>query len=326
MAKFLNALAVLLSGVLAAASGGTALGQAFPGKPIELISPTSAGSGTDIYARMLADIVRREKLLPQPMVVQNRTGGGSLIAYNYFQTRRGDPYTMMAATGTVAIMAARADVNIGLENYTPLALFAVDPQAIMVGVDSPYKTLRDLVEAARKAPDTIVGAITNPLGSGREVIHMLEKFAPGAKFKFVTFKGGGEAVLSVAGGHTHFTTENLSEGLPLLEAKKLRALAVTSLRRMSQLPDLPTVAEVGYKFDAGTLRGFVYTVGVPKEIAAMMEKVLERAHKSSAWQEHARRHFYEDRYLASPEYAKLLAQRVEHYRAFFQEIGAFAKP
>ena len=104
-------------------------------------------------------------------------------------------------------------MNIGLENYTPLALFAVDPQTVMVNADLPYKTLKDLAEAARKQPDTIVCAITNPLGSGRIVIHELEKLAPGAKFKFVTFKGGGEAVLSVAGGHTHFTTENLSEGL-----------------------------------------------------------------------------------------------------------------
>jgi hypothetical protein len=140
-------------------------------KSIELVSPTSAGSGTDIYARALADIVQRNKLLPQAFVVHNRTGGGSLIAYNYFQTKRGDPYVMLAATGTIAFMAARADVNIGLENYTPLALFAVDPQAVMVNADLPYKTLKDLAEAARKQPDTIVCAITNPLGSGHIAIH-----------------------------------------------------------------------------------------------------------------------------------------------------------
>jgi putative tricarboxylic transport membrane protein len=326
VAKFPGVIAVLAGGALAALAGGVAQGQSYPTRPIELVSPTSAGSGTDIYARALADIVRREKLLPQPLVVQNRTGGGSLVAYNYFQTKRGDPYVMLAATGTIAIMAARADVNIGLENYTPLALLAVDPQTIMVGADTPFKTLRDLVEAARKQPDTIVCAITNPLGSGRQVIHMLEKLAPGAKFKFVTFKGGGEAVLSVAGGHTHFTTENLSEGLPLLEAKKLRALAVTSLTRMPQLADLPTATEAGYKIDAGTLRGFVFPAGVPREIATQMENVIERVHKTPAWQEHARRNHYEDRYLGSADYTKLLAQRVEEYRAFFKEVGATVKP
>jgi tripartite-type tricarboxylate transporter receptor subunit TctC len=326
MAKFHRLVALLLSGAAACTVGTAAHAQSYPTRPIELVSPTSAGSGTDIYARALADIVRREKLLPHGFVVQNRTGGGSVIAYNYFRTKRGDPYTMLAATGTVAIMALRPDVNIGLENYTPLALFAVDPQAIMVGADQPYKTVRDLVEAARKAPDTIVCAITNPLGSGRLVIHMLEKMAPGAKFKFVTFKGGGEAVLSVAGGHTHFTTENLSEGLALIEGKKLRALALTSLKRMPQLPDLPTAAEAGYKIDAGTLRGFVFPAGVPAETAKFMESVLERVHKTQAWKDHAVRHFYEDRYLASADYLKLLQQRIEEYREFFADIGAFAKP
>ncbi len=326
MAKIPAVLAFLLTGALSAGICATANGQSYPTRPIELISPTSAGSGTDIYARALADIVQREKLLPQPFVVQNRTGGGSLVAYNYFHSKRGDPYVMLAATGTVAIMAARPDVNIGLENYTPLALFAIDPQAIMVGADTPYKTLRDLVEAARKQPDTIVCAITNPLGTGRMVIHMLKKLVPGAKFKYVTFKGGGEAVLSVAGGHTHFTTENLSEGLALLEAKKLRTLAITSLKRMPQLPDLPTATEAGYKVEAGTIRGFAFTAGVPKETAAMMENVLERAHKTQIWKDHARRYYYEDRYLGSAEYLKFLVQRVQEYKDFFADVGAFAKP
>ena len=116
MAKSAGVVTVLTAAALAASIAGAAVAQSYPTKPIELISPTSAGSGTDIYARALADIVQRNKLLPQAFVVLNRTGGGSLIAYNYFQTKRGDPYFMLAATGTIAIMAARADVNIGLEN------------------------------------------------------------------------------------------------------------------------------------------------------------------------------------------------------------------
>ncbi len=326
MVKSAGFVTVLTAGAFAASLSGTAVAQSYPIKPIELVSPTSAGSGTDIYARALGAIVDKNKLLPQPFVVSNRTGGGGLIAYNYFQTKRGDPYVMLAATGTIAIMAARADVNIGLENYTPLALFAVDPQAIMVNADLPYKTLRDLAEAARKAPDTIVGAITNPLGTGRIVIHELEKLVPGAKFKFVTFKGGGEALLSVAGGHTHFTTENLSEGLALLEAKKVRALAITSLKRMPQLPDLPTAAEAGYPIDEGTIRGFVLPAGVPKETAAMMEGVLKRAYETQQWKDHVLKYYYEDRYLASPEYLKFLHQRVTKYKDFFTAIGAYGKP
>ncbi len=312
--------AALLGGAVAAVCT-PAVAQSYPTRPIELVVPTSAGSGTDVYARALADIVRKEKLLPQQFVVQNRTGGGSVVAYNYFKTKRGDPYVMLAATGSIVIMATRPEVNIPLDNYTPLALFANDPQAIMVGSDTPYKTVKDLVEAARKQPGTIVAAITNPLGTGRQVVHMLEKLAPGAKFKFVTFKGGGEAVTSVAGGHTHFTTENLSEGLGLLEAKKLRILAVTAQKRMPGHPDIPTAIEAGFNIDAGTIRGFVFPAGVPKEAATLMESVLERAYKSQAWKEHAKRNHYEDRYLGSEAYAKFLVQRMEEYKEFYNEVG-----
>jgi tripartite-type tricarboxylate transporter receptor subunit TctC len=320
MAKPHVLFALLMSGTVASAVCGPADAQSYPTRSVELVVPTSAGSGTDIYARATAEIVRKEKLLPHPFVVQNRTGGGSVIAYNYFKTKRGDPYVMLAATGSIVIMATRPDVNIGLENYTPLALFAVDPQAIMIGADQPFKTLKDLVEAARKAPNTIVCAITNPLGQGRLVVHMLEKAAPGAKFKFVTFKGGGEAVLSVGGGHTHFTTENLSEGLALIEAKKLRVLALTSLKRMPQLPDLPTAAEAGYKVEAGTIRGFAFTAGVPPEAAKIMEGVLEKVHKTKEWKDHAARHYYEDRYLGSADYAKFLVQRMAEYKEFYDEV------
>lgn len=313
-------------GAAVAAAGGTALAQSYPTKPIELVVPTSAGSGTDVYARALAEIARKEKLLPQPFVIQNRTGGGSVIAYNYFKTKRGDPHVMLAATGSIVIMATRPDVNIPLDHYTPLALFAIDPQAIMVAADSPYASLKDLVEAARKQPDSIVCAITNPVGSGRLVVHLLEKLAPGAKFKFITFKGGGEAVTSVAGGHTHFTTENLSEGLGLLEAKKLRVLAITSEKRMPQLPNLPTATEAGYRMEAGTLRGFVLPADVPKQAAAVMEAALEKAHRSQAWQDHAKRNFYEDRYLGSADYAKFLQERLVEYKDFFKEVGATVKP
>lgn len=326
MAKSRSLFALLLGGLAAAGVCATAAAQSYPSRPIELVVPTSAGSGTDIYARALAEIVRKEKLLPQQFVIQNRTGGGSVIAYNYFKTKKGDPHVMLAATGTIVIMAVRPDVNIPLEHYTPIANFAIDPQAIMVGGDSPYHTLKDLVEAARKQPDTIVCAITNPLGSGRLVVHLMEKAAPGAKFKFITFKGGGEAVTAVAGGHAHFTTENLSEGLGLLEAKKLRVLGVTAQKRLTNLPELPTATEAGYRIEAGTIRGFVMPPDIPKQAAAVMEAALEKAYKTQAWRDHARRNYYEDRYLGSADYAKFLQERMVEYREFFAEVGATVKP
>ena len=315
-----------IAGALATLVSFVTYAQSYPARPIELVVHTSAGSGTDVVARALADVVRRENLLPQPFVIANRVGGAGVLAYTYFRTKRGDPYSMLTISPTLLAMAHRPDVNIGLDNYTPLALFAIDPQTIMVPADSPFATFKELVEAARQKPDSLVAATTSIQGTGRLVLYLIEKAVPGAKFKFVTFKGGGEAATSVAGGHTHFTTENLSEGLGLIEAKKLRVLGIAADRRLPTIPDVPTLQELGYAVQAGTIRGFVFPAGVPKEAATIMETALERAHKTPAWKEHAARNFYLDVYMGSAEFSQFLAKRLEEARGFYNDIGLGRKP
>ena len=318
-----NAVAAFSFGAVTTLASTPSLAQsgAYPNKPIELVVTTSAGSGGDVVSRAVAEIIRREKFLPQLLTVNNRTGGASIIGYNYFKTKRGDPYVMMSTTGTLLLMAYRADVNIGLENYTPLALFAIDPQTIMVRADSPYKTFKDLMEAVRREPDSLVGATTSASGTGRMIIYLMEKQVPGAKIKFVTFKGGSEAVTSVAGGHTTFTTENLSEGLSFVESKKLRVLAITADKRLPQAADVPTLQELGYSITAGTMRGFSFPAAVPKEAVVTMETALKKVHDSPAWKEFAQRNIFEDVFLGSAEFTQFLNKRMLQYKDFYDAIG-----
>ena len=318
---FRNAVTAVGLGICAALATTPLLAQPYPNKPVELIVTTSVGSGGDVVSRVVAEIIRKEKLLPQLITVNNRVGGASIIGYNYFKTRRGDPYSMMSTTGAILLMAYRADVAIGLENYTPLALFAIDPQTIMVRADSPFKTFKDLMEAVRKEPDTLVGATTSSTGAGRHVMHLMEKHVPGSRIKFVTFKGGGEAVISVAGGHTTFTTENLSEGLSFVETGKLRVLGITSDKRLPQAPDVPTLQELGYPIVLGTLRGFSMTAGVPKEAVVTMETALKKAHDSAEWKEVARRNVFQNVFMGSADFTAYLHKRFPEYKEFYDAIG-----
>jgi putative tricarboxylic transport membrane protein len=303
-----------------------AAAQAYPTRPVEVVVHTSPGSGGDIVSRAVADIARREKFLSQPMQVVNRVGGSGALGFSFFKAKRGDPYFMLSVTGTLLAMAFRPDINIGLDNYTPVALMAIDPQTIMVPVDSPYRNFRELVEAARKSPETLVAATTSVQGTGRMVVYLIEKAVPGAKFRFVTFKGGSDAITSTAGGHTTFTTENLSEGLGFVEGRKLRVLAISSDRRLPQAPDVPTLQELGYPITAGTIRGFTFTAGVPREAVTTMENALEQVHKSSAWKELAKRSVFQDVFLGSAEFTKFLSVRAEEYRSFYDAVLAKAKP
>ncbi len=310
--------------VMAAIAAAPVHAQKYPAKPIELVVHTSAGSGGDVVSRQVVEIIRKEKILPQTFLVNNRTGGGGVIAYNYVKTKRGDPYTMLSVTSTLLAMAYRPDVAIGLDNYTPIALFAIDPQTIMVAADSPYKSFKELAEALKRDPGAFTAATTSATGTGRLVIYHLEKVL-GVKIKFVNFKGGGDAVTSTAGGHTQFTTENLAEGLGLVEGGKLRVLAMTTDKRLPQVADVPTLRELGYDIEAGTLRGFTFTAGVPKEAVTTMEAALKRAHETPEWKEFARRNMYQYVFLGSADFAKYLEKRMVEYKEFYDAIGLGGK-
>lgn len=307
------------------ATPAPAQAQAFPSRPLELVVHTSPGGGTDVVARLVAEILVREKLVNQPVNVVNKPGGGGAIAYTYIKTKRGDPHTIM----TVASMAmlsqtVRPELKLGLENYTPIAFLAQDPQAVMVSADSPYRTLQDFLEAGRRQPNSLAASITSPGGTGRLLIWLMER-ASGARFKAVSFKSGADALMQVMGGHTHFSTENISEGYGSVAAKKLRVLAVTSRTRLPIVPDAPTMIELGYNIHVGTERGFAMPADVPKEAAAHMETLLRRVYDSPAWKEQAERNLYENIWMGSADYTKHLAERRVVVQEFLQAVGIAQK-
>jgi putative tricarboxylic transport membrane protein len=311
---------------IAAALTGAAQAQPFPSKPIEFNVHTSPGGGTDVFARAVSDIMGREKMFSQPLIVSNRPGGSGAVAFNYTKGKKGDPHVILTmATGSFLAATSRKELDLGLENYTPLVSFALDPQAIAVSADSKFKTIRDLIEAGRKEPNSITAAISSATGTARLLLYLIDR-ETGAKFKYVSFKSGAEAAVAVAGGHVHFTPENLSEMLGLVETKKLRVIAVTGEKRLAAVPDVPTMKEAGYNITVGTGRGFVMPAGVPKEAAAAMEAAMKRVHDSPAWKDFAARNNYEDMWMGSAEFGKLLARLSVEMADFMAYISAPQKP
>jgi putative tricarboxylic transport membrane protein len=315
----------LAAALLAAWSAGAVLAQGYPSRPIEFVVHVNPGGGTDVFARLVAEVMTREKLVAQPLVVLNRPGGAGTVAFNYVKGKRGDPHTVLTvATGSFLAALARPELDLGLEHFTPLAFFARDPQGVMVLATSPWKTFEQLIAHARREPEALVCAVTSATGTGRQTLWRIER-ATGAKFRFVTFKAGSEAVLSVLGGHVPFTTENVSEAWAHIEANKMRVLAVTTERRMPALPDVPTLTELGYPVQIGTGRGFVMPAGVPQEAAGAMEALLEKVHKSPLWKEYSQRNLYEDLWMGSKAFARYLAEQRGLQGEFLEAIGAVRK-
>jgi len=304
-----------------AVTASAAHAQAFPSKPIEFVSHTSAGSGTDLFSRTVSDMLAKEKIFSQPFVNSNRVGGNGVIAYNFVKSKRGDPHVVIAVAVTVILTAsARPELELGLDTITPLARFAQDPQVVAVRAESKFKTFKELAETGAREPGSIVAAITGPTGSGRIALHVIER-ETGARFRFVTFKGGGEAVLATLGGHVEVTTENMSEMMPMMEAKKMRLLAVTGERRFKTAPDVPTLKELGYNAVVATGRGFAMPPDVPKEAAAAMEAALKRVYDSPAYKEYANRNMFEDAYLGGAEFAQQLVKQRAGHIEFLKHVG-----
>jgi len=313
-------------GAAAFACAAAAPAQTYPSKPVEFIVHVNPGGGTDVFARLVTEIMTRDKLVTQPLVVQSRTGGAGVVAFTYAKSKRGDPHTILTiATGSFLTATSRPDLDLGPEHFTPLAFFARDPQGIIVNADSKYRTFKDLIDDAKGQPGEIVCAVTSATGTGRQTLWRLEK-ETGSRFKFVTFKAGSEAILSVLGGHVPFTTENVSEAWAHIEAKKMRVLAVTTEQRMPALPDVPTLTELGYKVQIGTGRGFVMPAGVPKEAAAAMEALLEKVHKSARWQEYAVNNLYENLWMGSAEFSRYLIEQRAAQKEFVDSLGLGKKP
>jgi putative tricarboxylic transport membrane protein len=310
----------------AAALTGAAQAQSYPSKPFEFVVHTSPGGGTDLFARAISEFMAREKIFSQPMVVSNRPGGSGAIAFNYVKGKRGDAHVVLTmATGSFLSAVGRPELGLAMDNFQPLAAFALDPQVVAVAWDSKYKTMRDLIEAGKREPNAIASSITSATGTARVLLYLIER-ETGAKFKYVSFKSGSEATTAVVGGHVPFTPENLNEMMGHVEGKKLRVLAVTGNTRLAAVPDAPTMKELGYNVTLGTGRGFMMPAGVPKDQAAAMEAALKRVHDSAAYKEFSVRNNFEDMWMGSAEFGRYLAQLNTEMAAFLAHIGTVQKP
>lgn len=298
--------------------------QPYPTKPIEMISPTGAGGGSDLVARTVADIIGREKLLSQPVIVVNKPGGGGAMGQTYAAAKRGDPYTILVAGTSLVTVPLRTGLDVGMDKFQPLGVIGLDLNSLAVREDSPFRTAKDLLAAAKAKPKTINVGITFPGGSAHSLIFRLEQLT-GAKFNTVSFKSGTDAVAAVLGGHIQLTAENLGEVMPHVETKKLRLLGVPASKRPAGLPNVPTLKEQGFDVQAGGYRSFVAPAGIPREAVTLWDATLAKVHKSPAWKDYMARNMYEDVYMNADEMGRWLVREQAEISRFLTEMGLVVK-
>jgi putative tricarboxylic transport membrane protein len=311
--------------VLSAAPLCPAVAQSFPSKPIELVVHTGPGGGSDLVARTFAEVVARDKLLPQILIVQNRSGGGGAIAQNYVAGKRGDPYTLLSAAVSVILsVPMRTGMDVGLDKFHPLGMIGIDLNALAVREDSPYRTVQVLVNAAKAKPKSINIAIGSTGATAHYFAYHIERLT-GARFNIVSFKSGPDAAIAVLGGHVHATTENLADVLPQAESKKMLILGIPAEKRLTGLPNVPTMKEQGLDLHIGAGRGFAAPAGIPRDAAVLLEQTVAKVHKSAGWREFMAKNMYEDVYMNGEEFGRYLAVRQVDMNRFLTDMGLVQK-
>ncbi len=272
--KNIYKLSVLLLVVLFIAVGaGSALGAGkYPEKPITLIVHASAGGGSDIFARTLSAAVEKDKLLPQPIVVENKPGGSGGIAFAYVAGKKKDPYFLLTAVTSFMTTPLMGITPVGLKDFTPIANFAFDEYMLMVNPKSKYKSVKEIIADAKANPKKITVGGTQ-LGSSDSICAYLVEKAAGVQFNYVVFNGGGEVNAALLGGHIDIAVSNPGEALELSKAGKVKLLGVYSDKRLPGAPDVPTMKEQGVDVTYVQNRGLV----APADIPADARKVLEEA-------------------------------------------------
>jgi len=265
--------------------GQAAVAQTYPSRPITMVVPWGAGGGTDATARIVAAMMEKE--MGQPVNVVNRTGGNGVVGHSAIASAPADGYTLGMITVEISMMHWAGLTDLKPTNYTPLALMNIDPAAVTVRADSPYKTVNDLLAAIKanpgkfKASGTGQGGIWHLALAGMLNDQKMETSAA----PWVPSNGAAPAMNDLAAGGIEFVTCSLPESRALIDAGKARPLTIMANQPSGLYPNVPTLkTATGSNWAIGAWRGIAGPKGLPADVQAKIGAVLKKIYDSPDYQ------------------------------------------
>ncbi|MGB9867764.1 MAG: tripartite tricarboxylate transporter substrate binding protein [Bacillota bacterium] len=242
--------------------------ETFPDKPITMIIPFSAGGANDMMSRPMVPLAK--EILGQPLNVTLMPGASGVTGTAAVLQKPADGYTVLFVTeGPMTVLPIVQQVPYKRSDFTPICRLNTSGMVIVTGKSSPWKTFNEAVEAIRKEPGKYAFATAGLYSTPHMAMLALENEF-GLSFKHVPFDGGGAANVAVASGDCHLGAPNLSVAQALLKSGDLKPLAVTSEKRMPELPDVPTIKELGAKVSVEPWRGIFVKAGTPDNIVKIL--------------------------------------------------------
>jgi tripartite-type tricarboxylate transporter receptor subunit TctC len=264
---------------LAVSSGG-AMAQAWPSKPITLIVPFPAGGTTDVLARALADKLTQS--LGQTVIVESKPGAGATLGADYVAKSKPDGYTLLvgAVHHTIASSVYKKLPYDFQKDFAPITTIALVPNVLVVNAGTPAKNVAELVAMVKAKPGQYNYG-SNGNGTAQHLIGTQFENATGTDLVHIPYKGSGPLATDLLGGQITMTFDTVTPVLQHIRSGKLRALAVTTAKRSSALPDVPTLDEAGLKgFNIGTWFGVLAPAATPKDIVARLNTEMVKVIQS----------------------------------------------
>ena len=293
-----------------------------PSKPIQFIVPYAPGGGSDVLARSIENVIKGEKLCPSPLIVVNQAGGSGTIGMTTVAQAPGNTHMLMTFISgqvTAPLIAGK-----GIATFHDLTLIcglALDEQLIVVKADSPFKTIQEVVAAAKQRPGAVTIAGT---GTGQEdqMCNRLFERAADIKLRYVPFNSGGECITALLGGHVDMIWANPGEFMPQWDAKMVRLLAVAKESRIAEFADCPTFKERGYNVVFKFFRGIAAPANLPPETVAFYENMMKRMSDSSGWKEkYLKQYMLSPAWMGSKEFTQMVTQSEQLFKDILKDLG-----
>lgn len=273
------AAAVLLTAALACTHAQAQAQAPYPGKPITMIVPFPPGGLADLVARPVAESMSRD--LGQPVVIENKAGAGGGIGMALVSKAPADGYTILMSLSSLTVLP-EADVVLGraqmfaLNSLRPIARFTADPTVLAVRAESPWKTVKDFVDDARKRPGAINYGSSGNYGTMHVPMEILSQIA-GIKMTHVPFTGAGPAVVALLGGQIDAVSSGPATVLQHVKAGKLRVLGHWGNSKLDALPDVPSLKDAGFNAEYAQWSGLFVPAATPEPIAQRLRAAARAA-------------------------------------------------
>lgn len=315
---------LLVVAALLAGFGAVALAADYPSKPVTVIHGFKPGGGSDQLSQLVQPFL--EKVLDQRFVNVYKPGADGAIAWSEVAGSKPDGYTLTTCLTPKTQLNTLVNANAGyaMGDFEPIANIIFDPGILVVGPDSKFKTMKDLLDYAKKNPGQLKMANSGIGGDDWYNALMIEKLA-GVKFNDIPFEGDGPAWQATAGGHVDANTNNLSTVTPLIKGGKLRALAVYTEKRIPMFPDVPTLKELGINLVEGSYRGYLAPKGTPREIVNILAQGLEKVTRDPQFIKAAEDVNLEIEFIKLDEFRAFIQKKEESLKKIVEEMGLKGK-